>query len=72
MDVDGLVIEVSSLAGVWTCALLGLALTVLSLNLLNALALVWRATATLLLGSDQFAAPAAVPPPALPDGIAAA
>jgi hypothetical protein len=72
LDVDGLVIEVSSVAGVWTCALLGILLTVLSLNLLNALALVWRATATLLLGSDQFTAPAAVPPLALPDGIAAA
>lgn len=73
LDVEGLVIELSSVAGAWTCALLGILLTVLSLNLLNALALVWRATATLLLGSDQFAAPPAVaPPPALPDGIAAA
>jgi hypothetical protein len=72
LDVDGLVIEVSSVAGVWSCALLGILLTLLSLNLLNALALVWRATATLLLGSDQFTAPAAVPPPALSDGIAAA
>lgn len=72
LDVDGLVIEISSAAGVWTCALLGLLLTVLSLNLLNALALVWRGTAALLLGSDQFAAPAVVPPPALPEGIAAA
>jgi hypothetical protein len=72
LDVDGLVIQVSSVAGVWTCALLGILLTFLSLNLLNALALVWRATATLLLGSDQFTAPAAVPPAALPDGIAAA
>jgi len=72
LDIDGLVIDVSSFAGAWSCALVGLALTVLSLNLLNALALVWRGAATLLLGSDQFTAPAAVPPPALPDGIAAA
>jgi hypothetical protein len=72
LDVDGLVIEVSSVAGVWTCALLGILLTLLSLNLLNALALVWRATATLLLGSDQFAAPSTpLPLPALPEGIAA-
>jgi hypothetical protein len=72
LGVDGLVIDVSSFAGVWTCALLGLALALLSLNLLNALALVWRTTATLLLGSDQFAAPSTpLPLPALPEGIAA-
>lgn len=72
IDIDGVVFQVDSIAGAWTCALLGLVLTFLSLNLLNALALVWRGTATLLLGSDQFTAPAAVPPPALSDGIAAA
>jgi hypothetical protein len=72
LGVDGLVIDLSSFAGVWTCALLGLALALLSLNLLNALALVWRATATLLLGSDQFATPSTpLALPALPEGIAA-
>lgn len=53
-DIDGLVIEVSSVGGAWVCALLGLGLLFLSLNLLNALAGVWRGTASLLLGSERF------------------
>ena len=69
IDVEGLALRVDSLGGAWGCALLGLGLLFLSLNLLNALALVWRGTATLLLGSDRFAA--AAPPPAIPDAIAA-
>jgi hypothetical protein len=68
IDVEGLVFRVDSLGGAWVCALLGLGMLFLSLNLLNALALVWRGTATLLLGSDRFAA--AAPPPAIPDAIA--
>jgi len=73
LDVDGLVIQFDSVFGVWGCALLGVGLLFLSLNLLNALALVWRGTATLLLGSDRFTAAAgAAPPPAIPDGVAAA
>jgi len=67
-DVEGLVFQVDSIGGVWACALLGLGLLFLSLNLLNALALVWRGTATVLLGSDRFTAAA---PPAIPDAVAA-
>lgn len=69
IDVEGLVFQVDSIGGVWACALLGLGLLFLSLNLLNALALVWRGTATVLLGSDRSAA--AAPPPAIPDAVAA-
>ena len=68
IDIDGLVFQVDSIGGVWACALLGLGLLFLSLNLLNALALVWRGTATVLLGSDRFAAAA---PPTIPDAVAA-
>jgi hypothetical protein len=66
IDIDGLVFQVDSLGGVWACSLLGLGLLFLSLNLLNALARVWRGTATLLLGSDRSAAAA---PPALSDAV---
>lgn len=69
IDVDGLGFQVDSIGGVWFCALLGVGLLFLSLNLLNALALVWRGTATVLLGSDRFTA--AAPPPAVLDAIAA-
>ena len=65
----GLAFQVDSIGGVWACALLGLGLLFLSLNLLNALALVWRGTATLLLGSGSDRSAAA--PPAIPDAIAA-
>jgi hypothetical protein len=68
IDVEGLVFQVDSIGGVWVCALLGLGLLFLSLNLLNALARVWRGTAALLLGSDRFAAAA---PPTIPDAVAA-
>jgi len=66
---DGLAWTVDSWAGAWVCATVGLFLMFLSLNLLNGLALVWRWTATALLGSERFAAAA---PPAIPDGIALA
>ena len=69
IDVEGLALRVDSLGGAWGCALLGLGMLFLSLNLLNALARVWRGTATLLLGSDRFAA--AAPPPSIPDAVAA-
>ena len=68
IDVEGLAFQVDSIGGVWVCALLGIGLLFLSLNLLNALALVWRGTATVLLGSDRFAAAA---PPTIPDAVAA-
>jgi hypothetical protein len=68
-EIDGLVFQVDSIGGAWVCALLGLGLFFLSLNLLNALARVWGGTAALLLGSDRFAA--AAPPPALPEAVVA-
>jgi hypothetical protein len=67
IDVEGLGFRVDSLGGAWGCALLGLGMLFLSLNLLNALALIWRGTASLLLGSDRLAA--AAPPPALSDAV---
>jgi hypothetical protein len=69
LEIDGLVFQVDSPAGAWACALLGLGLLFLSFNLLNALAMIWRGTATLLLGSDRFAAPS---PPAIPEAVAMA
>lgn len=65
VDFDVLIFQVDSIGGAWVCALLGLGLLFLSLNLLNALAMIWRGTASLLLGSDRFAA--AAPPPAVSD-----
>jgi len=64
-DVDGLVFEVSSVGGAWLCLLIGVVLLFLSLNLLNALAGVWRGTAALLLGSERFSE-AAPPVPGVP------
>ena len=49
---------------------LGVGFLFVSLNLLNGLALVWRGTATFLLGSERFA-PAAPLPPTLPEPAAA-
>jgi hypothetical protein len=68
--VDGVVFQVDSIGGAWGCAVLGAVLLLLSLNLLNALAWIWRATATVLLGSDRFAAPA--PPAEIPGEVAMA
>jgi hypothetical protein len=60
-EIDGAYFVVDSWAAAWLCAGIGLAMTFLSLNLLNLLALLWRWTATILLGSERFAA---VPPAA--------
>jgi hypothetical protein len=54
LDFDGVVIDVSAVGGVWLCAVIGVGLLFLSLNLLNGLAAVWRGTAVLLLGSERF------------------
>ncbi|HEX2643741.1 MAG TPA: sensor domain-containing protein [Thermoanaerobaculia bacterium] len=43
----------------WLCFLIGLVLGVISLNLLNGLALVWKHFAAFMLGSARFAAPQA-------------
>lgn len=69
-EIDGLVFQLDGIVGPWICALAGIGLLFLSLNLLNALALVWRGAATLLLGSERFAA--APRPPAIPDAVAMA
>jgi Putative sensor len=68
LDIDGVVFQVDSIGGAWVCALIGMALLLLSLNLLNALAWVWRATAAALLGSGRFAA---APPPAISEAVPA-
>jgi hypothetical protein len=70
-DVDGVdfVFQVDSIGGAWACAVLGVALLFLSLNLLNVLAWIWRATAMVLLGSDRFEAP---PAQEMPEAVAVA
>lgn len=70
-EIDMVTFQLDSLGAAWVCSLVGIVLVFLSLNLLNALGLVWRGTATLLLGSERFsAAPAA--PASIPDGAAMA
>jgi putative sensor protein len=56
LEIDGVIFQVDSIGGAWGCAVVGLVLLFLSLNLLNALAWIWRGTATVLLGSDRFGA----------------
>jgi hypothetical protein len=69
-EADGVILLVDSWGEAWLCALFGLGLLFVSLNLLNGLALVWRWLATFLLGSERFAAPAAPPSsPVLTDGM---
>jgi hypothetical protein len=67
-DLDGVVVQVDSIGGAWVCALFGLGLLFLSLNLLNGLAWVWRGMAAWLLGSERFSAA----PPAAEIPLAAA
>jgi hypothetical protein len=66
-QIDTIFFQVDSPAAAWACAVFGLGLLFISLNLLNALGSVWRGTATLLLGSERFTA-AAPPAAALSDG----
>lgn len=68
-DIDGVVFQVDSIGAAWACAIVGLVMLFLSLNLLNVLAWIWRGTATVLLGSDRFGA--AAPPPAISEAVPA-
>ena len=68
--VDDMVWTMDTWVSPWFAGLLGVGLLFLSLNLLNGLALVWRWTATSLLGSERFAA--AAPPPEMPEAVALA
>lgn len=68
-EADGVVLLVDTWGEAWLCALFGLGLLFVSLNLLNGLALVWRWMATFLLGSERFAHPAPPASPALTDGM---
>jgi hypothetical protein len=61
-EIDFIWWTVDSLAGAMLVGALGVAFLLVSLNLLNGLALVWRWTATLLLGSERFATAAPMPP----------
>jgi putative sensor protein len=70
-DVDLVFWQVDSLGGAWLCSLIGLGLLLLSLNLLNLLALVWRWSAIFLLGSERYAA-APPAPPVVPAAMALA
>src|SRR5436305_2242233 len=67
LDIDGVVFQVDSTGGAWGCAVVGLVMLFLSLNLLNAVAWIWRGTATVLLGSDRFGAA----PPAISEAVPA-
>jgi hypothetical protein len=60
-DLDGFLMavgpwQVDTFAETWVCALIGLGLLWMALNLLNGLAQVWRWAATGLLGSPRFEA----------------
>ncbi|HET9210934.1 MAG TPA: sensor domain-containing protein [Thermoanaerobaculia bacterium] len=68
-DIDGVVFSVDSIGGAWVCAIAGLVMLFVSLNLLNALARIWRGTATVLLGSHRFEAP---PAQGIPEAVAVA
>jgi len=68
IDLGGWVVD--SPAAALAVGVLGVLFFFVSLNLLNGLALVWRWTASLLLGSERFA-PAAPAPPVLPEPAAA-
>ena len=66
LDIDGVVFQVDSIGGAWACAVVGLVMLFLALNLLNVLAWLWRGTATVLLGSDRFET---APPPAVSEAV---
>jgi len=57
-DVDLVLWQPATFGDALLCGLLGMILLLLSLNLLNGLAFVWRWVATGLLGSPRYAAPA--------------
>jgi hypothetical protein len=61
---DGLVWTVDTVFEALLCGAFGAVLFLISLNLLNGLAFLWRETAVLMLGSPRFATP---PPSALPE-----
>ncbi len=69
LDIDCGIFQVDSIGGAWVCALVGVVALFLSLNLLNALAWIWRGTAEALLGSGRFAA--SPPPPAISEAVPA-
>lgn len=72
-DFDGFLMQVGpwqvdTPGEAWFCVLIGVVLLLISLNVLNGLALVWRWTAAALLGSPRF--DGAEPPPArVPDAV---
>lgn len=71
-DAEGVILLVDTWGEAWLCALFGLGLLFVSLNLLNGLALVWRWMATSLLGSERFAQGAPPASPALTGSMALA
>lgn len=78
-DAEGVVFLVDTWGEALLCGFFGLGLLFVSLNLLNGLALIWRWTATVLLGSERFTpsaptAPVEGPPapPVFTDGMALA
>jgi hypothetical protein len=69
LEIDGVFFQVDSIGGAWICAIFGLGFLLLSINLLNGLAWIWRGTAAVLLGSERFTA--AAPPPAIAGAVPA-
>lgn len=69
IQMDGLIWTIDTFFEALLCGALGAVLLLISLNLLNGLAFLWRETAVLMLGSPRFAAPP--PPPALPEPMVA-
>jgi len=66
-DVDLVIWGPTTFGGALFVGLIGTILLLISLNLFNGLAFLWREVAVLMLGSERFAAPA--PPPALNGGM---
>ena len=64
IQMDGLIWTIDSFFEALLCGAFGAILFLLSLNLLNGLAFLWRETAVLMLGSPRFATP---PPPVMPE-----
>ena len=62
---NGPVRVIDTLGEALLCSLFGVALTLVSLNLFNALASGWGKLASALLGSPRFTAPGSVPTPAV-------
>lgn len=69
IQMDGLIWTIDTFVEALACGALGAVLLLISLNLLNGLAFLWRETAVLMLGSPRFATPP--PSPSVPEPMVA-